>query len=165
MWWLPQDEQLLISKSCGDSNQCTPWRGSLVNMPYVWPSTIRISYNPCIATFRVVMNRVEQGHYSRERGLPTTSPTHRLIDLWVPCNFSPLSAIEVVGGISSTCWQLATRLTGPISPVCDQCIQYLLIEVNPLVLNRHKLGIQPWMCWLSKSLFPPFPTGGPPLST
>jgi hypothetical protein len=36
------------------------------------------------------------------------------------------------------------QLTGPISPVCDRYIQYLLAGANPSVLNRHRRGIQPW---------------------
>jgi hypothetical protein len=30
------------------------------------------------------------------------------------------------GEKSSSCWQLTTRLTGPISPACDRYVQYLL---------------------------------------
>jgi hypothetical protein len=40
-------------------------------------------------------------------------------------------------------WQLATRLTGTISPACDRYVQYLLAGVNPLVINRHRQGLQP----------------------
>jgi hypothetical protein len=32
----------------------------------------------------------------------------------------------------------ATRLTGPISPTCDQYVQYLLTGTNPSVLNWHR---------------------------
>jgi hypothetical protein len=40
-------------------------------------------------------------------------------------------------------WRQATRLTGLISPVCDRYVQYLLVGVNPSVLNRHRQGLQP----------------------
>jgi hypothetical protein len=47
---------------------------------------------PYVATFHVVINGVEQGHCSRERGLPSQSTAHWLTDLWVPTLFlSPLS--------------------------------------------------------------------------
>jgi hypothetical protein len=54
-------------------------------------------------------------------------------------------------------WQV-TRLTGPISPACDRYVQYLLVRANPLVLNRHRQGLQPWMCRLSTYYFSTFPT-------
>jgi hypothetical protein len=44
------------------------------------------------------------------------------------------------GEKSSSCWQLTTRLTGPISPACDRYIQYLLTGANRTVLNRHRQG-------------------------
>jgi hypothetical protein len=40
-------------------------------------------------------------------------------------------------------------LTGPISPSCDQYVQYLLTGANSSVLNRHWRGLQPWRCRLS----------------
>jgi hypothetical protein len=42
---------------------------------------------------------------------------------------------------SNICRQHATRLTGPISPVCDRYIQYLLIGTNPSVLNWQRRGL------------------------
>jgi hypothetical protein len=53
------------------------------------------------------------------------------------------------GEKSSSCWQPTTRLTGPISPACDQYIQYLLTGANRTVLNRHRWGLQSWRCWLA----------------
>jgi hypothetical protein len=35
------------------------------------------------------------------------------------------------------------QLTGPILLACDRYVQYLLTGANPLVLNRHRRGIQP----------------------
>jgi hypothetical protein len=55
-------------------------------------------------------------------------------------------------------------LIGPITPTCDQYIQYLLAGTNSLVHNQHRQGLQPWWCRLSTSLSPPFPTDGPSLS-
>jgi hypothetical protein len=41
----------------------------------------------CIATFHIVINRVEQDHCSREKWLSTQSIAHRLIDPWVHTQF------------------------------------------------------------------------------
>jgi hypothetical protein len=46
-------------------------------------------------------------------------------------------------GKSSFCWQPTTRLIGTISPACDRYVQYLLVRVNPSVLNWHRRGLQP----------------------
>jgi hypothetical protein len=45
--------------------------------------------------------------------------------------------------------QHVTRLTGPISQVYDRYVQYLLMGVNPSVLNRHRWRLQPWRCRLA----------------
>jgi hypothetical protein len=57
------------------------------------------------------------------------------------------------------------QLIGPITPACDWYVQYLLTGTNPLVLNRHRRGLQPWRCWVSTHHSPTFLTNGPPLST
>jgi hypothetical protein len=44
-------------------------------------------------------------------------------------SFSPTTASEAVGKSQFCQWQ-ATRLTGPISPACDQYVQYLLVGAN-----------------------------------
>jgi hypothetical protein len=93
--------------------------------------------------------------------IPSTS-VDRSIDL--PPNFSPLTAIEAVMKVKHLLMNRIHQFTGPISPACDQYIQYLLTGVNPLVLNRHRQGLQPWRCRFSLSLSPPFPTDGPSLS-
>jgi hypothetical protein len=54
-------------------------------------------------------------------------------------------------------WQV-TRLTGHISPTCDQYIQYLLTWANPSVLNRYRRGLQPWRCRLATYHSLTFPT-------
>jgi hypothetical protein len=43
--------------------------------------------SPYMATFHVVINRVEQVHYSREKGLLTQSTARRLTDLRVRTKF------------------------------------------------------------------------------
>jgi hypothetical protein len=69
------------------------------------------------------------------------------------------------GGKATLCWRQATRLIGPISPACDWYVQYLLVGANPLVLNRHRQGLQPSRCRLSTYHSTTFPADGPPLFT
>jgi hypothetical protein len=85
---------VLITESHGDSNRCTLCRGQpdqhTTHFPrsiHVWPSTIRISHGPHTTTFHTVINRVEQGHCSREKGLPTQSTSRRLTDPGVRTQF------------------------------------------------------------------------------
>jgi hypothetical protein len=56
------------------------------------------------------------------------------------------------------------QLTRPISPACDRYIQYLLVGANPLVLNRHRWGLQPWRCRLATYPLPDLPNQLSPLS-
>jgi hypothetical protein len=56
-------------------------------------------------------------------------------------SFSPTTANGAVGEKSSFCWQPTIRLTGPISPVCDRYVQYLLTGTNPSVLNWYRRGL------------------------
>jgi hypothetical protein len=99
MWWLPQDKSLLIFESRSDSNWCTPYKGNLIHTTHMIPTPVHVhhSYASCgqssyVPTFHVVINRVEQGHCSQERWLPTSSPARQLTDPWVPTQFLfPLS--------------------------------------------------------------------------
>jgi hypothetical protein len=57
------------------------------------------------------------------------------------------------------------RLTGPISPVCDWYVQYLLTGTNPSVHNRHRRGLPQRNLRIARALSPPFPSEcstGPP---
>jgi hypothetical protein len=58
---------------------------------------------------------------------------------------------------SSSYWQPTIRLTGPISPVCDRYVQYLLTGANRTVFNRHRRGLQPWRCRLATYPLPDLP--------
>jgi hypothetical protein len=168
------NNRLLISKSRGDSNQCTPCRGKpdqhATYASHTSPRTPGVCFLwvvPVWDNLSWVIDRVEQAHCSREKWLPTQSTAHR----WpicgsVPC-FSPEPANEAVEAKPSIYQRPATRLTGPISPVCDRYIQYLLAGANPLILNRHTRGLQPWWCRLAtyhSLIFPtsclPFPPKG-----
>jgi hypothetical protein len=52
------------------------------------------------------------------------------------------------------------RFTVPITPACVRYVQHLIAGANPLVLNRHRRGLQPWRCRLSTYHSLTFPTDG-----
>jgi hypothetical protein len=78
------NKQLLIFKSRGDSNRCTPCRGKLdQHATYASHTSLRM---PGVRFLRVVpvwgnlsrvIDRIEQVHCSREKGLPTQQSTAR----------------------------------------------------------------------------------------
>jgi hypothetical protein len=126
----------------------------------VWSQTIRISHGQRIATFHIIINRFEQIHCPREEGLPTQPTARWLTSLWVHTQLLSHNSQCGSGEKTSFYWQLATRLTRPISPTCDRYVQYLLVGANPLVLNRHRWGLQPWRCRLSTYHSSTFPSSG-----
>jgi hypothetical protein len=80
---------------------------------------------------------------------PTLGPCMDLDHAYLTRFFFPKSCVWFVPSFSSKTTKeavgksQATRLTGPISPACDWYVQYLLVEANPSVLNRHRRGLQP----------------------
>jgi hypothetical protein len=83
------NKRLLIYESHGDSNRCTPCRGksdqhdtyaSHVNSRMLGVRFLRAA--PVRGNLSRVIDRVEQDHCSREKGLMTQSTVHRLIN---PC--------------------------------------------------------------------------------
>jgi hypothetical protein len=58
------NKRLLISKSHGDSNQCTPCRGT----PHASHTQAMYGPRPYVSH---TINKFEQIHYPREEGLPT----------------------------------------------------------------------------------------------
>jgi hypothetical protein len=143
------NKQLLISESHADSNQCTPCRENLdqhaTRFPRsvrVWLSTICISRGPHISTFHESSTELD-GCTSPKKKCSWLHFSARLSGPWDPPQF--LSQHNYWSSVlkTSICWLQTTRLTGPISPACDQYVQYLLTGANPLVLNRHRWGLQP----------------------
>jgi hypothetical protein len=88
------NKRLLISESHGDSNQCTPYRGKPDQYDtYASHASPRM---PGIRFLQAVPIRgnlsrdadsVGQSHCSREKGLPTQSTAHQLIDPQVRTQF------------------------------------------------------------------------------
>jgi hypothetical protein len=112
------NKRLLISESCSNSNWCTPHRGNLINASYAsrtqsvyGTSTMHISHSLRIATFRIVINRVEQIHCRRKKGLPSQSTARWLADSWDHTQFLSHNSHWSSGEKSIFCWQYATRLT------------------------------------------------------
>jgi hypothetical protein len=123
------NKRLLISESRGDSNRCTPCRGKpdqhttyafhasqctlLAGSPRTWqPFT---SYRQSWAGPLL----------PRKRAPDIIQRAGWLIHGFVP-SCSPESTNKTVRAKPSIYWRSATRLTGPISPICDRYIQYLL---------------------------------------
>jgi hypothetical protein len=165
------NKRLLISESRGDSNRCTPNRGKpdqhVTYVSHASPHTPGVCFLravPIHGNLSRVIDRVEQAHCSWEEGLPTQSTAHH----WLICgsvpSLSPEPANEAVGAKPSIYQRPATRLTGPISLVCDRYVQYLLVRANRTVLNRHRRGLQPWRCWLVTYPLPDLPNQLSPLS-
>jgi hypothetical protein len=62
---------------------------------------------------------------------------------WVTSSPLPHDSLGVgERGFSQVVTQLH-QLNGPITPVCDQYVQYLLAGVNPSILNRRRRGLKP----------------------
>jgi hypothetical protein len=167
-----ENKQLLISESRGDSNRCTPCRGKpdqhdtyasntsprMPNIRFLWVVPVR-------GNLSWVIDRVEQGHCSREKGLLTQSTTHQLTDPWVYNQFLSWANLEAIGAKLSIYRRQTTRLTRPISPACDRYVQYLLTGTNPSVLNWHRRGLPHRNLRITIALSPPFPSEcstGPP---
>jgi hypothetical protein len=166
------NKRLLISKSHGDSNRCTPCRKKsdqhATHIPHsvrVWFQTLRISRGQRIATFRESPIDLDGSHCSWEKVLPTQSPSHRSTDPRVRTQFLSQNNQWSSKLKSSFCRWRATTLTGPISPACDRYVQYLLTDTNPSVLNRHRWGLPHRNLRIATTLSPPFPSEcstGPP---
>jgi hypothetical protein len=125
---------------------------------HICPTYTSFGQSSYVATFHESLTELSRLTAPREEGLPTQSTPRRWpIHESVP-NFSPEPANEEVGAKSSIYRRPTTRLTGPISPVYDRYIQYLLTRANSLVLNRYKRGLQLWRCRLSSYHSPTFPT-------
>jgi hypothetical protein len=81
------NKRLLISESHGDSNRCTPCRGKPdqhdMYASHVSPRTPSVHFLRAVlvrGNLSRVVDRVEQTHHSREKGLPTQSSERRLTD-------------------------------------------------------------------------------------
>jgi hypothetical protein len=139
---------LLIFESHRDSNRCTPCRGKTrptrrVHFPHqfaytrcmlpaggprIWqPFT---SHQDCWTDTTTPEKKCSRLHLSAQLSGPRDPPQFLSQDSYWSSRLKP----------STRGWP-ATRLTGPISPVCDRYVQYLLTGTNPSVLNWHRWGL------------------------
>jgi hypothetical protein len=95
---------VLISKSRDDSNRCTPYKEKpnqhITCFPrsvHVWPSTIRISRGPRIATFRIVINRLIQIHCPEKKGSQHNLQHNGCLIRGSVPSFSPTTSNKAVG--------------------------------------------------------------------
>jgi hypothetical protein len=162
---------LLISKSRGDSNRCTPCRGNPdQHDTYTSHASPRM---PDVRFLRMVPVR---GNLSRD------ADRFRQISLLLrkkapdiihctPANQSaspypaslPSQPMKQGRKTNSYRWP-TTRFTGAISPTYDQYVQYLLTGANPSILNRHRrgynlggTGFPHTTPWPSQPVVSPFP--------
>jgi hypothetical protein len=139
------NKRLLISKSHGDSNRCTPCRGKPdQHVTYTSQSS------PCMPGVRFIQAVPVHNNLSLAPIKSKQTPTPgKSLD-----NQRQTGSAVVLGGLIlppiRQHWNRGERFqpmviqlhqfTGPISPACDQYIQYLLTGANPSVLNRHRRG-------------------------
>jgi hypothetical protein len=125
---------------------------------HVRPSYASYGRSPYVTTFHERPTDFDRSHCSREKGPPTQCTARRWTNPRVHTQLLSWASQWSRGRKSSSCRWPTTRYTGLISPTCDRYVQYLLTGVNPLVLNWHKWGLQPWRSWFSTYYFPTFPT-------
>jgi hypothetical protein len=135
------NKRLLISESRGDSNRYTPCREKprpIRHVRFARQSTYARRTLPVVGPRTWQYFTLIQQNWTDSLLLRKGAPDSTSQPVWVVrgthLSFSPKTAIEL-------CRQHATRLTGPISSVCDRYIQYLLMGTNPSFLNRHRRGL------------------------
>jgi hypothetical protein len=162
-------QAILISESRGDLNRCTPCRGKpdqhatrFPRLIRVWSWTIHLLWSTYATFPKSPQNRNRPLHpeevLANKDRLARPSP-------WVTSFFHPHDNLGVWERDFGQVVTQVHQLTGPITPLCDRYVQYLLAGVNPSVLNWHSQGLQPWRCRLPTHHSLTFPTDGPPLST
>jgi hypothetical protein len=172
MWRLPQTSGYSYSRVAGIRINVHPVGENLTNITralptpvHVRPAYVSCGRSPYVATFHEVSTDLDRSHCSREKGLLTQSTARRLTDPQVRTQLLYRASQWSMGRKSSPCRWPTTRFTGPISPTCNRCDQYLLTGANPSVLDRHRWGLQPWRYWLATYPLPDLPNQLSPLST
>jgi hypothetical protein len=118
---------------------------------HICPRYASYGQSPYVVTFHESSTNLNGSPCSQEKRLLTQSTARWLTDLWVRTQFLSQANQWSSRLKPSFCWWQATRLTGPISPVCDRYVTHLLMGANPSVLNRHRRGLQPCRCRLANT--------------
>jgi hypothetical protein len=163
MWWLPQISGYSYPRVAAIRIDVYPAKENLNNMPRTLPTPVyaRPAYafcgqSPYVTTFHWLPRsrnkplHVEEILTIKDR---QTQPSSSVTSFFLPCDIPRVGERD----FNPIVTQLL-QLTGPISPVCDRYVLYLLMEVNPSVLNRHRRALQPWRCQLATYHSPTFPT-------
>jgi hypothetical protein len=164
-WWLSQISGYTYSRVVAIQIDVHHAGENPTNMPLMLSTPVHVCLtyascgeSPYVATFHESSTELSMPTAPEKKG----SRHNPQRAGWPICgsipSFSPEPTNEAVGVKPSIDRRSTTRLTRPISPACDQYIQYLLTEANPSVLNRHRRGLQPWRCRLSIYHSPTFPT-------
>jgi hypothetical protein len=154
------NKRLLISESRSDLNQCTPYRGK-PDQHDTYTSHAS-SCTPGIRFLRAVPTRGNLSWDANRFGQIQLLPRKRAPDTIYR---TPADRSWSRGRKLSSCRWPTTRLTGPISPICDWYVQYLLLGANPSVLNQHRQGLQPWRLRLATYPLLDLPNQLSPIST
>jgi hypothetical protein len=164
------NKRLLISESRGDSNRCTPCRGKsdqhatyashssscTPGIRFLW--AVPVHDNLSLAPMKLKQTPTAERSLGNQR---LTDPAVILGGLVPP----PMRRPWVGERSFDIMFTQLHQLTGPISLACNRYVQYLLVGVNPSVLNRHRRGLQPWRCRLAAYPLPNLPNQLSPLST
>jgi hypothetical protein len=150
------NKRLLISESRDDSNRCTPYKRNPDQHDTCASHTS--SRTPGIRFLWVVpvrdnllwgTDRFGQISLLLRKSAPDTIHSTSADRSCVRTQLLSRASQWSKGHKSSSCRWPTTRFTGPISPACDQYVQYLLMGANPSVLNRHRWRLQSWRCRLA----------------
>jgi hypothetical protein len=125
---------------------------------HVRPTYSSCGQSPYVATFHKLSTDLDRSHCSWEKGLPTQSTACWPTDPRVCTQFLS-QANQWSSRIKPIfCRWQATRLTEPISPICDRYVEYLLTGTNPLVLNWHRWMLPYKNLKIATTLSSPFPS-------
>jgi hypothetical protein len=134
-------QAILISKSHGDSNRCTPCKGNPINTTRTLSTSVhvRLAYGSCgqslyVTTFHESSTEMDRVTASEKRDADTihSTPADRSTG---PYPVSLLSQPMKQWRKPNIYRQKVTRFTGLISQEYNRYVQYLLTGGHPSVLN------------------------------
>jgi hypothetical protein len=147
-WWLPQTSGYLYLRVAairidvhhvGENPNNTPHM--LPTLVHACPTHTFCGQSPYVTTFHWLPRSRNRPLHPEE--VLTIKNRLAQSSSWVTSSFLPCDSPGAgERGFGPMVTQLL-QLTGPISPTCDRYVQYLLVGVNPSVLNRHWRGLQP----------------------
>jgi hypothetical protein len=159
------NKRLLISKSPGDLNWCTPSRRK-----FDQHNTYTSHASPCMFGVQFqraipVCGNLSQAIISIGRTLlllrkmaPDTTLRPAEWSIGPPPSFSPNTSIEAVMKVKHLLMNKLHQFTGPITLACDWYVQYSLTSTNPSVLNRHRQGLPHRNLGIATTLSPLIPS-------